>query len=100
MKDHFELEGRNLEKWRRMRARGRTFFILVWGVLFWGGLMFLAMGLGYPLATKGADALTGSWLLVNAVGWVVGGLLFGVITWHFNEKSFQKSQSNRGNTPA
>jgi hypothetical protein len=100
MKDGIELTGRNLEKWRRMRARGRAFYILVWGLACWGGLMFLVMGLGYPWLTQGVDALSGRWLLISAVIWAAGGLLFGVLTWHFNEKAFQKTLTNHGNTPA
>ena len=86
--------------WSRRRARGRTHFVLLWGLLFWGGLMFLFMGLAFPALTRGSDALTAEWLLLSALLWAVGGLAFGFATWHFSERTFRKSIHANGTPTA
>lgn len=77
--------------WSRRRARGRTHFVLRWGLLFWGGLMFVLMGLAFPAATRGSEALTLEWVLFSALLWACGGLVFGFTTWYFSERAYRAS---------
>jgi hypothetical protein len=93
------LAGKGLQRWEKMRRRGASFFVLAWGVGFWGGMMFLLMGLCYPALTRGSDALTPAWIAISAALWTLGGLLFGVVTWNFNERAWRRAQTTHG-TPA
>ena len=79
-----------MAKWARFRGMGRGRFVLQFGVLFWGGLMFLAMGLGFTAMMIGKQAFSPSILLLNACVWASGGVLFGLLTWHANEKLFRQ----------
>jgi hypothetical protein len=91
-----EMSRNSQARWSRRRARGRTHFVLTWGLLFWGGLMFVLMGLVYPIATRGSDALTAQWLMLNAGLWALGGLVFGFATWHFSERAYRQSIRSTG----
>ncbi len=73
-------------RWPAIRARGPWHFVLVRGVLLWGGLMFMAMlvltglRLGfdhprYPLLAAIAAALC-----------AIGGVAWALLTWYFNER--------------
>ncbi len=84
-----------MERWRRFRAKGRLHFVLVWGVLFWGGLMFLIMGLGMSAAKFGVDGITARLVAFNVFAWISGGVLFGMLTWHLSEKAFHLYETNR-----
>ena len=76
-------------RWPAIRARGMWRFILVRGVAFWGGLMFLGilamtgLRLGfdhprYPLLAAIALPLC-----------AIGGIAWGLLTWYFNERIFR-----------
>ena len=86
------------ERWRKLRGNGRWHFILARGVGFWGGLMFLAMWIGLPLLMtalhppSGTRALTPVTLAIGALLCAVGGVAFGLLTWHFSEKKFSTTQ--------
>ena len=82
-------------KWPAIRARGLRHFVLVRGVLLWGGLMFLAMlvltglRLGfdhprYPLMAAVAVALC-----------TIGGVAWALLTWYFNERIFRALQQQQ-----
>jgi hypothetical protein len=82
-------------RWPAIRAKGMAHFVLVRGLLFWGGLMFalsvvmtwLKFGPQHPrfaLLLAVAAALCG-----------VGGLAWGVLTWAINERIFRNLDSDR-----
>jgi hypothetical protein len=89
-------QAENMRKWARMRARGPWHFVLVWGVLVWGGFMFLVMGLGFTGLLLGAGAYAPKLLALNAWLWLAGGLLFGMLTWYGNERLFRKHDAGSG----
>ena len=73
-------------KWPAIRARGFTHFLLVKGVLLWGGLMFLAMlvitGLQLGFDHPRYPLLVGIALLLCAFG----GAVWAALTWYLNER--------------
>ena len=80
-------------RWPAIRARGLWHFVLVKGVAFWGGLMFLAM-LAMTGLRLGFDHPR--YLLMAAVALplcAIGGLGWGLLTWYFNERVFRALQS-------
>jgi len=85
-----------LAYWARIRGRGARHFVLVRGVLGWGLTMFVVMGLGFAGLTLGAAAYTPKFLALNAWLWLAGGALFGLLTWHLNEKNFRKHSAATG----
>jgi hypothetical protein len=85
-----------MHKWARIRARGPRHFVLVRGVLVWGGLMFLVMGLGFTGLVLGPQAYTPKLVAINAWLWLAAGLLFGVTTWRINERTFRKFDAASG----
>lgn len=86
------------ERWRKFRAKGRLHFVLAWGLGFWGGLMFLVMGIGFPILTSALDpaidarASAPGVLAATALLWAAGGVVFGALTWHFSEKKFSATE--------
>lgn len=70
------------------RTKGRWHFVLVRGVLAWGGAMFFAMGL-MPVLTHRREA---SWpyFFSQAIIWTIGGALFGLAVWTWSERRFRK----------
>ncbi len=83
------------EKWPAIHARGMWHFVLLKGVVFWGGIMFIAMlamtglRLGfdhprYPLMAAIALPLC-----------AIGGIAWGLLTWYFNERIFRALQQQK-----
>ena len=90
-------KNQNLKSWDTLRARGKWSFILIKGVLFWGGSMFVIMGLFLPSLTHSPNALTPRLLIANAVIWPLGGLLWGVTVWWLMERKYNKAQRLQDN---
>ena len=90
---------RQLARWGRIRAGGRTRFVLIWGVLVFGiGLYLLSDGLWYLLNPDG-NLFNSSqhWLKVEASAFVlhlVGGVLFGLLVWWYSEREYVKHTGN------
>ena len=77
------------EKWPAMRAGGMWRFVLVKGVAFWGGLMFVFMTV-MMLVKFGAAHPKFSLLLAVALPLcAIGGFAWGLLTWFFNERIFR-----------
>jgi hypothetical protein len=74
--------------WVAMRTKGRWHFVLVRGVLGWGGAMFFAMGL-MPVLSHRREP---SWpyFFSQAIIWTIGGALFGLAVWTWSERQFRK----------
>lgn len=75
-----------LEEWKRVRAKGLLRYVLARGVLAYGLPMFLAMTF-----VVNRDNLNGNFIGLSAVVWSLGGALFGVLTWHLQERKFLKA---------
>lgn len=71
-------EIKRLNKWEKIRNKGKMRYILLYGVLFWGGLTGIIMSFFFsPLA-----------LLV----FLIGGIFFGIWTWNKSESLYLKSK--------
>lgn len=74
------------ERWPAIRARGLTHFLLVKGMLLWGGAMFVAMG-AFSAWRLGLDhPRLPLMLAVTALLCALGGLVWAGTTWWFNER--------------
>jgi hypothetical protein len=75
--------------WQILRRRGFIYFLLVRGVVRWGGFMFLFTVLMTLLGVFHRD-LFASALLRTASLCVGGGLAWGTLTWCFNEWLYRR----------
>lgn len=80
------MKDKHFEAWQKLRAKGWLRFVIVRGVVAWGAPMFLLIVLMF----NGADKI-----LVHAVIWTIGGLIFGASTWYLNEKKYRKELARR-----
>jgi hypothetical protein len=74
-------------KWAAKRVQGRWSFVWRTGVLQWGVIMFGVMG-GGQIAQQ-----PDRWLFLlelNLSVWLCAGVVFGLLTWHFSERSYAK----------
>ena len=79
--------------WAKLRAKGRSHFVYVNGVLGWGGSMFAIMALGPVLsgtAVPSATYFAGAFLR-----WAIAGYIFGVWVWRMSEKRFQQIEGTQ-----
>ncbi|MEO6264554.1 MAG: hypothetical protein ABIO58_06320 [Luteimonas sp.] len=98
MTDYGKRTGSWLQRrWPAIRARGRLRFVLVRGLLLWGGLMTVAV---YAMLLFSEHAhgvqLHGIWLLVPALC-LPAGALWGLLAWHWNEVIFRKLGFDKSN---
>jgi len=75
----------NKKNWAETRKMGRTKFILIYGVLFWGLLMALVF---FFLGLKDSSQPWYSQLLISIIVFCPGGFLFGHFTWKSAEKKY------------
>ncbi|MEM1056485.1 MAG: hypothetical protein AAGI52_13260 [Bacteroidota bacterium] len=75
------------ERWEEIRLQGQARYILVQGVVRWGGTMFLFFCVFYLMT----GAFSPSRLLISAVVWPLAGVLFGAVTWAINERRYRSA---------
>ena len=81
------------ERWPAIRARGFARFVLVRGLLTYGGIMALVIAVMVAL-TLGTNHPRLPMLLGFAIPLcAMGGLLWGVLTWWINERLFRSLTS-------
>ncbi len=86
-------------RWPDIRTKGRLNFVLVRGMLAWGGLMTLAMyAMLWLAARRQGLQLHSAWPLVPAFC-VPAGAVWGLLTWHWNEYLFHRLGFDRNNPP-
>jgi len=83
------------EKWPALRARGMWRFVLVKGVVFWGGLMFAFMAVAMAVQLGIAHPRLTLVIAVALPLCAVGGVTWGLLTWYFNERIFRALQQRR-----
>ena len=74
-------------RWEKTRARGRTQFIWVNGVLMWGVLTGVLWSLAMPVMQPEMSFL--KLLPLALAGFPAGGYLWGVLVWRAMEKKYQ-----------
>ena len=84
-----------LERWPAIRARGFARFLLIKGLLVWGGIMFLVMGAltTYRLGTDNPrlPLVIGLAALLCAIG----GAVWAALTWWINERIFRSLKNDQ-----
>jgi prolipoprotein diacylglyceryltransferase len=83
------------QKWPAIRARGMWQFVLVKGVAFWGGLMFVFLAIMMLVQFGAAHPRFPLLLAVALPLCAIGGLAWGLLTWFFNERIFRALQHSR-----
>ena len=82
---------KNQKAWRSTRAKGKPHFVLVMGVLAWGGPMFLIMAGGPALFGWPYPVTATLWYWIGHTAlWAVAGLLYGLWVWHASERKFER----------
>ena len=82
------------ERWPAIRARGGARFVLVRGLLTWGGIMAIAMAVMVTLRLGADHPRLPLLLVVDVALCAVGGLLWGALTWWINERLFRSLTSD------
>ncbi len=83
--------------WERTRKKGKTRYILVNGVLFWGVPMLIFMsfiGDRNPFS----NGLFSAASLVHYIVWLGAGLVYGFAMWHYFERKYAKENAEHGPT--
>ena len=83
------------QKWPAIRARGMWHFVLLKGIVFWGGLMFAFLAIMMLLQFGAAHPKFPLLLAVALPLCAIGGLGWGLLTWYFNERIFRALQQQR-----
>jgi hypothetical protein len=91
------LSGKAVRKrasWAVTRQKGRWHFVLVRGVLGWGGAMFVGMGLMPVLMHRHEPSW--SYFVSQAFVWAMGGAFFGSASWSWSEWLFKRQSAGSG----
>ncbi len=76
-------------RWETSRKRGKGRFVLLRGILGWGGFMTIVMSIFQHLMHP--KALFWSQIVpLNLAVHSIGGLLFGLWMWHSNERAYSR----------
>jgi hypothetical protein len=76
----------DFEAWSAVRARGMLRYTLLSGIVSYGVPMFVVMTFFVRSEPK-----TLGFLSLSAAIWVVGGAIFGITMWHYNEWRYRKA---------
>jgi uncharacterized membrane-anchored protein len=77
-------------KWERTRVKGIWRFVLLYGVLFWGGLMIIVASV-YSMIV---GAFVYNNLRFTVPVFLVCGFVFGLALWAVGEYMYRKSSGN------
>lgn len=80
------MKSKGLQSWEITRATGMRRFVLMRGVLSYGLTMFVVM----TFIVHRSD-LSVRFIAISALLWLVGGALFGVLTWLSMERLYRKA---------
>ena len=82
---------KQLARWSTVRRRGLVRFMVLNGVLTWGGLT-LALWLGSMWLFSDREYFARTFLtqpFVMLAAFAIAGLVFGFLVWHFNEQRYK-----------
>ena len=86
-------ERRIRERWPAIRARGFVRFVLVRGLLAYGGIMAVAIAVMVTLTLGASHPRLPILLGIALPLCAAGGLLWGALTWWINERLFRSLTS-------
>jgi hypothetical protein len=73
-----------IKRWQVIRSRGLTRYLFVTGAFSWGVPMFLLM----TFIISPPKQMTPPLVLLSAMMWLMGSLLFGYLMWISGERRF------------
>jgi hypothetical protein len=76
-------------QWKRTREQGRAKYVLLAGMLWWGGFMTICMSVFQYIMHRDAFDL-GRTLGINLPIYMIGGLLFGLWSWSGAERAYRR----------
>lgn len=79
------MKTKGMRNWEKARAGGMTRFVLLRGVLSYGLTMFVVM----TFIVHRGD-LSARFIAISAGLWLVGGAVFGALTWVLMERIYRK----------
>ena len=79
------MKAKGLRNWEKARAGGMTRFVLLRGVLSYGLTMFIVM----TFIVHRGD-LSARFIAISAGLWLVGGAVFGALTWFLMERIYRR----------
>ncbi len=91
------MKEKDFDEWSKTRKESKVSYILLNGLLAWGLPMFIAMTFFVNDAFDESGLIL-SHVVINAVAWTIGGLLFGACTWYFTERKYKKELTKRTET--
>jgi len=83
------------ERWPAIRARGFAHFLLVKGLLIWGGAMFITMVVMVTLRLGTDNPRLPMLIGLAAMLCAIGGLFWASITWWLNERIFRSLSNDK-----
>lgn len=81
-------DAESIAKWEAQRKGGAMRFIVVRGVLAWGGPMLIAMYIVPALMKSQSFTIAG--VVFNLVLWATAGAAFGASIWYASESNYRK----------
>ncbi|WP_112181565.1 MULTISPECIES: hypothetical protein [Paraliobacillus] len=78
------------QRWEKIRKMGKWKYILLYGVLL-GGILFFLISLGLDYFSNDTFEML-SYYILNSV---IFGLMYGVLSWLFNEIRYRKYLNNK-----
>ena len=88
-------ESRFTKWWGLTRKKGKTRYILFNGVLLFGVPMLIFMSF---VTNPFANGFFSGIALVHDLSWLIAGLVYGLIMWHYFEYKFAKEKAKHGPT--
>jgi hypothetical protein len=86
------MKDKEYEKWKTLRAKGAIRYIILYGVLLWGGTMFVVM----TLLKNDHNTTLPTWQTLSTFSiWALAGIIFGAVHWLIMEFLFKKAQKRR-----
>lgn len=76
------------EQWERTRTKGMWRFVLLYGVLVWGGAMSITTWI-IAMLVNGQDNVS-----IRVPIFLVSGIVFGLGCWFVGEYKYRKSSTN------
>jgi hypothetical protein len=80
-----ELKTEFLSKWERIRQRGKWRFVVLRGVVAFGGLLFIL----WSVISYGAG-FRFQFLAMHVVVSLLAGLVMGLLAWHRTERAYRR----------
>lgn len=85
-----------IAQWEKIRAKGKNNFVWVRGVLIWGLVTAVMWSIFMEYTQPSANKLIRP--VIALILFPCGGFFWGLLTWHFSEKKYNKLKENKLNS--